>query len=292
MNAFYSSNTNLDYSIAKMGFMLQYEAAAAEGSISGIALGRQLDIPNLALVNGSTNPLNGTLAASPLAAFDLSVKGSDWSLAFQNVAPGPVVPVDAFTNLFTRILRSRTLTPMLWPRRARFDLNIPLFLPNTVSTNGGFTLGWSGASSCVDSVQFTSLSATSHAGIITDEDFGSLQSEIRSRSSGNAFSVCAKPHPSRCQCLAQMRPFLFSLELGKTPGIPTGPISPLVFPVKDPTINGTSLIHGNQRWLGRSNAELGTAQSCLAVRIQGGLLHFGPQATGLSTISRSHVHDQ
>ena len=41
MNAFYSSNTNLDYSIAKMGFMLQYEAAAA-GSISGIALGGNL----------------------------------------------------------------------------------------------------------------------------------------------------------------------------------------------------------------------------------------------------------
>ena len=64
-------------------------------------------------MNGSTNPLNGTLAASPLAAFDLSVKGSDWSLAFQNVAPGPVVPVDAFTNLFTQPYIDATL----WPRQ-------------------------------------------------------------------------------------------------------------------------------------------------------------------------------
>ena len=236
MNAFYSSNTNLDYSIAKMGFMLQYEAAAA-GSISGIALGRQLDIPNLALVNGSTNPLNGTLAASPLAAFDLSVKGSDWSLAFQNVAPGPVVPVDAFTNLFTQPY----IDANVMASTARFDLNIPLFLPNTVSTNGGFTLGWSGASSCVDSVQFTPLSATSHPGIITDEDFGSLQY-------GDPFPIEWKRVFSLCQTASFEMPVPGSnatvpvlFGTGQNTGIPTGPISPLVFPVKDPTINGTSL---------------------------------------------------
>ena len=32
---------------------------------------------------------------------------------------------------------------------------------------------------------------------------------------------------------------------GQNTGIPTGPISPLVFPVKDPTINGTSLFTAN-----------------------------------------------
>ena len=87
MDATFFNRSNLDYSAAKNGFLLQYEPEVV-GSFAGIALGTESSIPSLSLINGSTNTLSGTLAPAPASQFDLSVKGSEWSTAFQNVAPG------------------------------------------------------------------------------------------------------------------------------------------------------------------------------------------------------------
>ena len=236
MNTFYSVKTNLDYAVAKVGFMLQYEAVSA-GSISGIALGPEVTIADLSLVNGSVNPLIGTLVTSPQVSFDLSVKGSDWATAFQSVAPGPTVPLDAFINVFAQPYTD----PSVLASTARFNLSLPLFLPNTVSTSGGFTLGWSGASSCVDNVQFSPLSVTSHPGIVTDEDFGTLQY-------GDPFPADWKRIFSLCQTASFDMPIPGSsatvpvlFGTGENTAVPSAPLSPLVYPVKDPTINGLSL---------------------------------------------------
>jgi hypothetical protein len=240
MDAFYSANTNLDYTRAKTGFMLQYKSTAA-GSIGGIALGPQLTIASLSLANGSVNTLTGTLDPSVQSSFNLSVKGSAWATAFQNVAPGPVVPVDAYTNVFAQPYTDANILAST----ARFDLNIPLFLPNVVSASGGFLLGWSGASSCVDNVQFASLNATSHPGIVADEDFGGLHY-------GDPFPAGWKRIFSLCQTASFEMPIPGSSSTatvlfgtGQNTAIPTAPVSPLVFPVKNPTINGTSLFTAN-----------------------------------------------
>jgi len=236
MDATFFNRSNLDYSAAKNGFLLQYEPEVV-GSFAGIALGTESSIPSLSLINGSTNTLSGTLAPAPASQFDLSVKGSEWSTAFQNVAPGTATPVDAFTNVF-----AQPYTPAdVLASTARFDLNLPLFLPNVVSTGGGFLLGWSGASSCVDTVQFSPLNATAHPAIVDDEDFGLLHfSDPFPSEWKRVFSFCQTasfemPIPGS----SSTAPVLFGV--GQNTNIPAAPISPLIFPVKDPTINGTSL---------------------------------------------------
>jgi hypothetical protein len=52
--------SNLDYSTADMGFLLQYEPVSA-GAVTGVALGPELTVSNLSLVSGATNNVNATL---------------------------------------------------------------------------------------------------------------------------------------------------------------------------------------------------------------------------------------
>jgi hypothetical protein len=240
MNATFFNTSNLDYSTAKTGFLLQYEPTSA-GSFSGIALGTELAVPSLSLTNGITNTLSGTLAAPPVSSFNLSVKGSEWSTAFQNVAPGTAVPVDAFMNVFAQPY----IPADLLASTARFDLNLPLFLPNVVSTGSGFLLGWSGASSCVDTVQFSPLNATSHPAVVSDQDFGLLQfSDPFPSEWKRVFSFCQTasfemPIPGS----SSTAPVLFGT--GQNTSTPAAPVGPLIFPVKNPMINGTSLFTAN-----------------------------------------------
>lgn len=87
-------NSDIDFSQAHTGFLLQYKPEAL-GSINGVALGPELTLPNLSFSNNTTNTIAGTLNPSPKSSFDLSVKGSEWAPLFNNVSPAPATPVGA-----------------------------------------------------------------------------------------------------------------------------------------------------------------------------------------------------
>jgi hypothetical protein len=91
-------NSDIDFSQAHTGFLLQYEPEAL-GSINGVALGPELTLPNLSFSNNTTNTIAGTLNPSLKSSFDLSVKGSEWrpcSITSVPLPPPPLVLNSAF----------------------------------------------------------------------------------------------------------------------------------------------------------------------------------------------------
>ncbi len=195
-------------------------------------------LPALSLSDGTTNTINATLNVSQKSSFDLSVKGSEWAPLFQNVGPGPASPVDASVVLFAQAFASGNVLGVNTP----FAVNLPLFFPNLTSSGGGFLVGAPRVGSCNDSAQFNpTLSVTAHAPILTDEDFGMLQY-------GDPFPSGWLRVFSFCQTATVELPGLGSSATttvrfgsGENTGVPASPISPLVFPVQNPTINGLSL---------------------------------------------------
>lgn len=236
MNASWTSNTNLDYTTALAGFLLQYEPASA-GSISGVSLGPELTISNLSLTNGSDNTLTGHLLPSPASSFPLSVKGSEWALTFQNVAPGTATPANSSTTVYAQPFAERGVLAST----LRFDVNLPLFMPGIQGTGGGFLLSWPGAGGCVDDVQFVALQVSSHPAIVTDEDFGALTyGDPFPAEWTRVFSFCQTatfdmPIPNS----SDTTPVLFGA--GENTAIPSEAVAPLILPVQNPMINGASL---------------------------------------------------
>ena len=228
-----SPKSNIDYSTTSMGFLLQYEPVSA-GSVSGIALGPELTLSNLALTSGITNNVAGTLNPSPRSSFDLSVKGSQWAPLFQNAGPSTVAAVDAYVSMSVRPFAPGSIFGR--------PLNLPLFLP-PLNYSGccNFTFGWPTAGTCGGGVQINpSVTVTSYPPILTDQDFGALSYEDPFDTSwGRTFSLCQTasvqiPSPS-----GPPSTFLFTNGVNTT--IPTTPVAPLALPVQNPTINGTSL---------------------------------------------------
>ena len=229
--------SNIDYSSASMGFLLQYEPVSA-GSITGIALGPELTLSSLSLTSGATNNVTGMLNPSPQSSFDLSVKGSQWAPLFQNAGPDTVTPVDAYISMSARPFAPKSVLGG--------PLNLPLFLPPLTASNCCFAIfGWPTAGTCGDGVQIDPLfTITSYPPILTDQDFGTLPyGDPFDTSWARTFSLCQKGSVQVPQPSGTAATFLFTDGVNTT--IPTTPVSPLALPVQNPMLNGASLFAAN-----------------------------------------------
>jgi hypothetical protein len=224
--------SNLDYSTADMGFLLQYEPVSA-GAVTGVALGPELTVSNLSLVSGATNNVNATLNESPHASFDLSVKGSQWAAMYQNAGPSTVTPVDTYISLAAHPFAPATVLGE--------QLNLPLFLPPLTGSGFGFTVGWPTAATCGGFVAVNPpATITSYPPMLTDQDFGSLAyGDPFDASWARVFSLCQ-------QATVQVpvpgggTPATFLFQGGVNTAIPTSSVVPLALPVQTPAINGAS----------------------------------------------------
>jgi len=83
----------LDWSQIHDGFLMQYELTPL-GSLNNYVLGPELELPNLTLTDGATNPISGTLNSATETSLDLSVSGSQWASAFNNAGPASATVQD------------------------------------------------------------------------------------------------------------------------------------------------------------------------------------------------------
>jgi hypothetical protein len=114
-------NSTIDYSQPSPAFLLQQEPENL-GSRDVLSLGPAEMIPSLALQNGTTNTVTGTLTPSPLKSFPLSIKGSAWEPLFNNAAPAPVTTEQAYLSLLALPFVTGSSVPSPTPMSLRLPL--------------------------------------------------------------------------------------------------------------------------------------------------------------------------
>lgn len=239
-------SSNIDFSQVNTGFLLQYEPEAL-GAINGVALGPELTLSSLSFSNNATNTIAGTLNPSPKSAFDLSAKGSEWAPLFNNIGPAAATPIgsDLSVSVEPFIVSQDVMPASPFGESLHFSVSVPLFFANPVSNGGGFEVGSPLlVSSCPD-VAFNSVLLPAQPAILTDQDFGSLQY-------GDPFPSTWPRVFSFCETASVQMPIpgcssngTFQLGYGESTTIPTSPVSPLISPVQNPTINGSSFFSAN-----------------------------------------------
>jgi len=224
-----SLSSRIDWTTVNSGFLGQYEPLSL-GSLNNLVLGPELTLPNLALTNGTTNTISGTLAASPSASLNLSIPGSQWAPLFENVGPATataagswlsvaaepyVIGVNAKLKLFTPSIGA--VLYMVQPDPAR---GIPFPL-----------------SACPSQPFF--IAASVEPAVLSDQNFGTLPY-------GDPFPSNWTRDLAFCQSVTVPFPvgsitFPMALNYGVVvdPAKPT--LAPLAGPVVNPTINGANL---------------------------------------------------
>ena len=183
--AFISSN--IDFSQIGVGFLLQYEPETF-GALNALKLGPEVTLSNLAVSNGVTNTILGTLDQSPQASFDLNVKGSAWTPLFDNVGPGVATLLGSDLAVTAQpFMNGSSLL-------ASSGLNVSLLVdpqPGPIESL---------SSRCVGSGPTAAGSSTSLPGeppVIADQDFGAVEYGDPFPSSWPEFLRSAKPLRSR-----------------------------------------------------------------------------------------------
>jgi hypothetical protein len=222
---------NFDFSQASAGFFLQYEPVAL-GPMNGFALGPQLALPNLSIVNGATNTIAGNLTPSPKSSLNVDVIGSAWATLMNHLGPGTPTVLGSVLTLSAQPFATDRLAvgfdSILGP-------NLSLFSPlqNTTAFSS------SGAPQCTDaSGSLFALPVTLEPAISADQNLGTLQyGDPFPAAWPRVFSFCEKatlqiPVPN------SLTPSPFLIVDGENTALPTAPIAPLVSAVQNPTING------------------------------------------------------
>lgn len=227
--------SNIDLSQINTLFFSQLEPVSS-GAFSGLALGPALMQSNVSITNGTVNNISGTLLASPQASIPLNIRGSAWANNYQNVAPV------ALTPLLTDF--SVSAQPFVTDRVANslptvIGRNLTLLVPRAPSL-GRFSLS---TNYCVESSgPFLSvIGIPTPPVILTDQDFGTISYGDPFPSSWpRMFQICQHatvqiPRPNSTITDT------FLLTFGETTALPTAPIAPLIGPVQNPMINGSSI---------------------------------------------------
>jgi len=224
--------SNLDFSQASAGFFLQYEPVAL-GPMNGFALGPQLALPSLSLVNGATNTISGSLNPSPKSSLNIDVTGSAWATLMNHLGPGTPTVLGSVLTLSAQPFATDRLAVGF---NSTLGPNLPLFSPQQNTT--AFSL--SGAPQCTDaSGSLFALPVTLEPAISTDQNLGTLQyGDPFPAAWPRVFSFCEQatlqiPIPN------STTPSPFLIMDGENTGLPTAPIAPLVSAVQNPMINGT-----------------------------------------------------
>ena len=164
-------STNIDFSQQGTAFLLQYEPETF-GTLSALKLGPTATIQSLALVNGGSNTINGTLAPSPQNSFDLNIKGSAWAALFSAASPSSLSVEGADLELATQAFVTDGNV------RSTSGLSIPLLvgpqppMPSPIDLpSARVCVG----SEPINSSSFSPSPAPGLPPLTTDQDFGTVQ---------------------------------------------------------------------------------------------------------------------
>jgi hypothetical protein len=222
-------SSRFDWTSVNTAFLVQYEPVSL-GSFNNLALGPELTLSNLALTNGSTNTINGALAASPQAALDLSIPGSQWASLFQNVAPGTATATGSWLSVAPE--------PYVIGVNAKPEIFAPGFGATLYLVQPDSLSGFPYQLNACPSTPFFIASAVEPP-VITDQNFGTLQY-------GDPFPSGWTREVAFCQSVtvpfqvgSQNFPIALNYGMAVDPSNPT--LAPLAGPVVNPTLDGSNL---------------------------------------------------
>jgi hypothetical protein len=231
---------NVNWLQINTGFLMQYELEPL-GSLNNYVLGPELTLSNLALVTGATNDITGMLNAATETSVDLKVSGSKWASVFKKIGP-------AVATVQASIL---TLTVEPYVREVNATQSLPFpSLSLVAPTPGGLgILFQSGkpplfdpqASICADYTGDTVSIVPIEPPILTNQNFGALQyGDPFDSTWTRALALCQQatvpiPIPNSSET------YSFVVEDGASVIPSNAPLGPTALPVRNPTINGSSL---------------------------------------------------
>ena len=230
----------IDWSQINTGFLMQYELEPL-GSLNNYVLGPELTLSNLALTNGGTNTISGTLNAATETSLNLSVSGSQWASAFNNVGPASATVQDSILTL--------TAEPYVTGVNAGpYSIAFPALtlVAPTPGGQGSFQQGQIGyfdieAAVCADFTGEPSAYVIPiNPPILTDQNFGDLQY-------GDPFDPTWTRALALCQQTTVPIPipnssdtYSFVLVDGESTAPLNSPLAPVALPVQNPTISGSN----------------------------------------------------
>jgi hypothetical protein len=217
-------STRLDWTTVNTAFLVQYEQVSL-GLMNNLVLGPQLTQSNLALTNGGTNTITGTLLPSPQSSLDLNIPGSKWSTVFASVGPGAATPRGSWLSI----------APEPYVVGVNTSPNLITTGPFLVQPNPGNGVPFD-FSTCPGLPFFV---FGEQPAVVTDQDFGTLQY-------GDPFPSPWTRELAFCQEVTVPIPvggmsLPFPLNYSETVVPSSTPLAPLAEPVKNPTIDGSSL---------------------------------------------------
>lgn len=204
------------------------------GELDLVALGPTLTLSTPTMYMGGTYPLGGVLEASPDAALNLSIKGSAWAPLFENAAPWASTPAGTSIELNAQPTEGQNAgggLPLLGPKPS--PVLFPGEPPYAVTIEPGCRAHFVGA-------PFKEPPATPI--IVTDQDFGTIHygdpfPSIWPRT----FTICERALVD-VPLANSTGTIKYVLTNEATTGKPAGAVVPLISPVRDPKINGASLL--------------------------------------------------
>jgi hypothetical protein len=222
-------NSRIDWTTVNTAFLGQYEPSSL-GSFNNLVLGPELTLTNMQLTNGATNPINGTLVASPTASLNLNIPGSQWAALMQNVAPGTATAAGSWLSIAAE--------PYVTGVNAKSLLMAPIVGANLYMVQPDPASGVPFALSPCPSMPFL-FGVGIDPSVLADTNFGRL--------------AYGDPYPSDwtrqlafCQSVtvpiqvgSQSFPMALNYSVVVDPSKPT--LAPPVGPVVNPTINGANL---------------------------------------------------
>jgi hypothetical protein len=216
---------SIDWTKVDTAFLMQYEPVSL-GALNNLVVGPELTLSNLALINGATNPITGTLAASPQVSLNLSIPGSQWSTLFENVGPSTVTPAASWLSIAAEpyVTGINVNRSPLGPNLYLVLPTLPSGLPPVGGMCPGIPFGFPDAGQIP---------------VTTDENFGILQYGDPFPSAWTrALDFCQNANvPIAVGGVNVPTPINFGISV-----VPSNsPLAPLAAPVQDPTINGSSL---------------------------------------------------
>jgi len=227
----------IDWSKVDTLFVSDY-VMTSSGAFSGFTLGPTALLTGLTLTDGATNNITATLSPSPAATVPLSIQGTQWASVASGIAPSNSAPSSSNYFLYAQ--------PYLTDRLgARFFIsaNGPGFSMLRPAPPTSTFISVSGSSSCGSSVIPAGLPLLPNPlpPIVTDVDYGVL-------SYGDPFPAAWERLFQYCQETQVTLPRpnstvtdTFILADQQITAVPTGPVTPILGPVQNPTINGASI---------------------------------------------------
>jgi hypothetical protein len=219
-----SLSSKIDWTTVNTAFLLQYEPESL-GPLNNLVAGPELTLSNLALTNGASNAITGTLTQSPQSSIELSIPGSQWAPLFQNIGPAAATAASSWLAVAVEpyVTGVNTYTSLIGP-------NTSLVQPDINGMPQAFVI-------CPGQPFF--LQDYGDPVMVTDQNFGTLQY-------GDPFPAAWTRSVNFCQSATvpfsvNGQSFPFALNFGESVAPSNSPLAPLAAPVTNPTVNGSSL---------------------------------------------------